>query len=66
MQIYNPNAKCPKCGNNHITTSYWQKADLMKRCCMKCNHQWAEKPLDAVPFKLPPDPEELREQYSNA
>jgi DNA-directed RNA polymerase subunit M/transcription elongation factor TFIIS len=54
MNLYNPNATCPKCGNEGVT-SYYQKAvnhlfrdggpERIIRTCIRCHYQWGEAPL---------------------
>lgn len=46
MARYDDKAKCSKCGNNGVTTTYDPANDRIGRCCRKCGHRWTEEPLD--------------------
>ena len=73
---YNPDARCPKCGHNIVTTEYWQAKDYGKirdehfvRICMRCGYGWREACLTAtdVVKKVPPTKNpELQEELAIA
>lgn len=49
MEMYNERGKCPKCGNDYVTTEY-QKSEtgfeFMKRICKRCGYEWREACLE--------------------
>ena len=54
MKKYNPDAKCPKCGDDDISTYYegryerftYKVRGLLARQCRRCHYTWDEEPLD--------------------
>lgn len=66
MKPYNPDAVCPKCGNEDVYVAHvrkghgercdWQvgapqERDYMRRTCKRCHYEWFERPLDIKPSK---------------
>jgi len=60
MNRYNPNAKCPACGDEKILASFRKKGsydyeasssyikhqmDVIRRTCNNCGYYWDELPL---------------------
>lgn len=44
---YDPDAKCPKCGNSHINTTYsGGLIEALLRKCLRCTYEWSEHTLD--------------------
>jgi len=61
MKQYNPDAKCPKCGNGVTNDKYREKErcatpdditdvtvtlEHIERTCLNCGYSWDELPLD--------------------
>lgn len=60
MEKYDPEAKCPKCGNDDISSKFYEKGkfdyydgyhqhaeySFIERHCCRCHYEWKEKPLD--------------------
>ena len=51
---YNPNAKCPVCGHDEISTFYCidyckfhaASSEHVDRRCKRCHYKWPEKLID--------------------
>jgi len=57
---YDPGARCPKCGNDGVSTEYrsgwlpgfmggpaWKfSAPFLARKCQRCSYYWEEAPVD--------------------
>ena len=64
LPLYNPDAKCPKCGHEDIYTAFhgkgdctflcvgWLQVDIdyLNRHCRRCSYGWLEAPLDQEKF----------------
>lgn len=50
MDKYKEKTKCPKCGNEYITTEFLRDivGGTIKRTCGRCGYWWEEMPLDEV------------------
>ncbi len=62
MERYKPNANCPKCGWDNVTTSLHKSGYSWKGCsctnapnggrehlsrhCTRCHYEWAEETID--------------------
>ena len=47
MDRYDPDAHCPKCGSDRLTSNYEPETDVMSRRCSRCGHEFDQKPIDA-------------------
>lgn len=68
LPVFDPKAKCPKCGHDELNTFYrntrdnqwngtWSASPLapewMQRVCKRCRYVWNELPLDTKPAESP-------------
>ena len=46
---YDPEAECPKCHHDEVTTRYFmsrENGDGLHRCCERCGYGWNESTVD--------------------
>lgn len=48
MRTFDPSGRCPKCGNDGISTKLLTECgqNRLRRVCLRCDCKWDETPLD--------------------